>query len=138
MLSAWYETSRPKPTYGAPIIIGSPTNNSWDDKRFKDVADNLKISVEEVKRRNKIIKEAWTACRLYKGMNVLVANAKEREKTNYKDAVIQGVAADIFEYGTVAWEDHPFIVSTRTDKGVVHCTINYFMPKDGETLASSC
>lgn len=132
MITGWYTSKRERPKWQAPIVLGQPHGYANDDYKYRDVARDLKITVEEARRRDKRIKDAYLSCRLFKGMNVELTDSKLREKKNYVFAQIRGVVKDIFEYGNIEWSENPYIVTVTTDEGEINCTSHYFQPVLGQ------
>jgi hypothetical protein len=89
-------------------------------------------------RRDKIIREVYMDCRLYKGQEVVHHDPKKRD--DYGKSVVRGVAKNVIEYGDTQWkEDNPFIVLVSTEhKGEIVCTYNYFIPASEGNNGGSC
>jgi hypothetical protein len=140
MLNGWIPSKREKPKYyGTPMIMGDPSTQKSESWKYSSLAHKLKITHDEAERRDKRIREAYQNCKLYKGMQVELADPKDREKKKYVFAEVIGVARNLDEYGEVEWpkkHDTPYIVTISTDEGEVFCTASYFQPKKGVTGGS--
>jgi hypothetical protein len=118
MLSDWFPSTRP------PVVW--PKYNTGPSTSYKErLAKELNITVEEFDRRNEVCVKLHTKCQYRIGDKVYPHTKELYDK--YGECTIMGISRDYYMYGSVEWNDPPFLLRVTTSKGKspIDCTMGY-------------
>lgn len=113
------------------------------DTRDMNLADKLKITPEEVVRRDDIVRNLWINCHFHVGEFLMPANPAKREQygTNIKVMQIFKSYHDFPAHEKWPADDIPYIMTVKPDvegSGLILCVSNFLCRRNGSDNGATC